>query len=153
MGEAQRAPVWFFVNNSHSEHAHWRGAKNALPSSFSRIAEKRWRAAPPFFQYLLTIELDTLCKNFSPGHQRSGHQVRSKSKTGFWIWGCAVATLDIRLVSNLQRFIRSQIPTTCVSRIFYICHQRSGQFRDLTIISQWAKIQIVPIEWLCVITT
>ena len=32
------------------------GAKNALPSGFSRIAEKRRRAAPPFFQYLLRIE-------------------------------------------------------------------------------------------------
>ena len=42
------------------------GAKNAHPSGFSRIAEKRRRAAPPFFQYLLTIEFDTLCKNFSP---------------------------------------------------------------------------------------
>ena len=42
------------------------GAKNAYPSGFSRIAEKRRRAAPPFFQYLLTIEFDTLCKNFIP---------------------------------------------------------------------------------------
>ena len=42
------------------------GAKNAHPSGFSRIAEKRRRAAPPFFQYMLTIELDTLCKKFQP---------------------------------------------------------------------------------------
>ena len=41
------------------------GAKNALPSGFSWIAEKRRRGAPPFFQYLLAIELDTLCKNLS----------------------------------------------------------------------------------------
>ena len=33
------------------------GAKHALPSGFSQIAEKRRRAALPFFQYLLTIEL------------------------------------------------------------------------------------------------
>ena len=33
-----------------------------------------------------------------------------------------------------------------ISDFFYICDQRSGQFRDLTIISQWAKMQIVPIE-------
>ena len=59
------------------------GAKNAHPSGFSRIAEKRRRAAPLFFQYLLTIEFDTLCKNFSPRSPKAGHQVRSKSKTGF----------------------------------------------------------------------
>ena len=41
------------------------GAKNALPSGFSRVTEKRRRAAPPFFQYLLIIELHTLCKNFN----------------------------------------------------------------------------------------
>ena len=29
---------------------------------------------------------------------------------------------------------------------FDICDPRSGQFRDLAIISQWGKIQIVPIE-------
>ena len=40
------------------------GGKKCPPSGFSRIAEKGRRAAPPFFQYLLTIELDTLCKNF-----------------------------------------------------------------------------------------
>ena len=38
------------------------------------------------------------------------------------------------------------------SLVFITLCQRSGQFRDLTFISQWAKIQIVPIEWLCVRT-
>ena len=42
------------------------GAKYVHASDFSRIAEKRWHAEPSFFQYLLTIELDTLCKNFNP---------------------------------------------------------------------------------------
>ena len=29
--------------------------------------------------------------------------------------------------------------TKCMSRIFDICDLRSGHFRDLSIISQWAK--------------
>ena len=59
------------------------GAKNAHPSGFSRIAEKRRRAAPPLFQYLLKFNLTPCVKTSAPGHQRSGHQVRSKSKTDF----------------------------------------------------------------------
>ena len=44
-----------------------RGGGKICPSlSFSRIAEKRRRATPPFFQYLLAIKLDTLCKKFQP---------------------------------------------------------------------------------------
>ena len=66
------------------------GAKNAHPSGFSRIAEKRRRAAPPFFQYLLTIGFNTLCKNFSP---RSPGQV--KVKNGF---------LTLRLRSGHTRY-------------------------------------------------
>ena len=47
-----------------------------------------------------------------------------------------MATLVIRLVSNLQRFIRSWITTTCIYRIFDICDQKLGKFRDLTIHGQ-----------------
>ena len=129
--------------------------KNAHLSGFSRIAEKRWRTAPAFFQYLLTIEFDTLCKNFSPRSPqvkvRSPGQV--KVKNGF---------LTLRLRSGHTRYPIGFKPSAFHKVIdtynlhisdFYICHQRSGQFRDLTIISQWAKIQFVPIEWLCVRTT
>ena len=59
------------------------GAKNAHPSGFSRIAEKRRRAAPPFFQFLLTIELDTLCKNFSPRSPKVRSPGQVKVKNGF----------------------------------------------------------------------
>ena len=77
----------FFWNNSLTRALEG-GGGNALPSGFSRIAEKRRRAAPPFFQCLLRIKLDTLCKNFnSRSPNSSGHQVRSNSKTGFWLWG------------------------------------------------------------------
>ena len=59
------------------------GAKNSLPSGFSRIAEKRRRAAPPFFQYLLTIELDTLCQNFNPRSPKVRSPGQVKIKNGF----------------------------------------------------------------------
>ena len=60
-----------------------RGAKNALPSGFSRIAKKRRRAAPPFFQYLLTIEFYTLCKNFNPRSPKVRPPGQVEVKNGF----------------------------------------------------------------------
>ena len=129
------------------------GAKNALPSGFSRIAEKQRRAAPPFFQYLLRIELHTLCQNFNPRSPKVRSPGQVKVKNGF---------LNLRLRSGHTRYpigfkpsVFHKITDTYNLYIsdFHICDQRSGQFRDLTIISQWAKIQIVPIEWLCVRTT
>ena len=71
------------------------GAKNALPSGFSRIAEKRRRAAPPFFQYLLRIELDTLCKNFNPRSPKVRSPGQVKVKNGF---------LTLRLRSGHNRY-------------------------------------------------
>ena len=70
-----------FSNNYLTRALEGEGAKNALPSGFSRIAEKRRRAAPPFFQYLLTIELDTLCTNLSSRSPkvRSPGQVKVKN--------------------------------------------------------------------------
>ena len=71
------------------------GAKNAHPSGFLRIAEKRRRAAPPFFQYLLTIEFDTLCKNFSPRSPKVRSPGQVKVKNGF---------LTLRLRSGHTRY-------------------------------------------------
>ena len=117
------------------------GAKNALPSGFSRIGGKRRRAAPPFFfQHLLRIELHTLCKNLNPRAPKVRSPGQVKVKNGF---------LTLRLRSGHTRYpigfkpsVFHKITDTYkfLSRIFDICHQRSGQFRDLTIISQWAKI-------------
>ena len=71
------------------------GAKNALPSGFSRIAEKRRRAAPPFFQYLLRIELHTLCQNFNPRSPKVRSPGQVKVKNGF---------LTLRLRSGHTRY-------------------------------------------------
>ena len=43
---------------------------------------------------------------------------------------------------NFRNMIRSSVPTKCISRIFDIGDLRSGHFRDLPIISQWAKIKL-----------
>ena len=126
------------------------GGKNAHPSGFSRIPEKRRCAAPPFFS---TCSQLNLCKNFNSRSPkvRSPGQVKVKNRF-----------LTLRLRSGHTRYRIGFKPSAfhkvidtynfCISD-FDICHQRSGQFRDLTIISQWAKIQIVPIESLCVRTT
>ena len=71
------------------------GGKNALPSGFSRIAGKRRRAAPPFVQYLLRIELGTLCKNFDPRPPKVRSEGQVKVKNGF---------LTLRLRSGHTRY-------------------------------------------------
>ena len=71
------------------------GGKNGQPSGFSRIAEKRLRAARPFFQYLLTIEFDTLCINFSPRSPKAMSPGQVKVKNGF---------LTLRLRSGHTRY-------------------------------------------------
>ena len=53
---------------------------------------------------------------------------------------------------KLSAFQKIIVTYNLLSRID-ICDLRSDQFRDLPITSQWAKIQIVHIERLCVSTT
>ena len=79
-----------------TQHAHWRGGgKKCPPSGFSQIAEKRRRAAPPFLQNLLRIELDTLCKNFNPRSLKVRSPGQVKVKNGF---------LNLRLRSGHTRY-------------------------------------------------
>ena len=95
------------------------GAKNAHPSGFSRIAGKRRRAAPPFFHYLLTIEFDTLCKNFSPRSPKVRSPGQVKVKNGF---------LTLRLSSGHTRYPIGFKPSAFHKVIdtynLYICHTR-----------------------------
>ena len=71
------------------------GQKMPTPPVFREIAEKRRRAAPPFFQYLLTIEFDTLCENFSPMSPKVRSPGQVKVKNGF---------LTLRLRSGHTRY-------------------------------------------------
>ena len=47
--------------------------------------------------------------------------------------------------SNLVDYVTAWMPLTCISRIFHICNLRSGQCRDLSIMSQWRKNKM-PLE-------
>ena len=71
------------------------GQKMPTPPVFSRIAEKQRRAATPFFQYLLTIEFGTLCRNFSPRSPKVRSPGQVKVKNGF---------LTLRLRSGHTRY-------------------------------------------------
>ena len=128
------------------------GGGNALPSGISRIAEKQRRAWPPFFQYLLRIELDNLCKNFNPRSPKVRSPDQVKVKNGF---------LTLRLRSGHTRCLIGFKPSVFhkmidtynlyISDFWYLWPEvRSISWPHQ---SQWAKIQIVPIEWLCVRTT
>ena len=81
----------------------------------------------------------TFLKILGPGHQRSGHQVRSSNPTSEKNDNRVTATVVERKIWNFHDLVYYQVPTTCISRIFYIGDLRSGQFRDLPIISQWGK--------------
>ena len=84
----------------------------------------------------------TFLKILGPGHQRSGNQVRSSDPTSEKLYNRVTATVVERKVWNFQDLAYYQVPTTCISRIFYIGDLRSGPFRDLPIISQWGKTQM-----------
>ena len=43
---------------------------------------------------------------------------------------------------NFKQLMRSLVRAICSSWIFYIRDLRSGQFRDLPMLSQWAKFQL-----------
>ena len=112
------------------------------PCGFSRITRKRRRAAPPCFHLPYPHLFDNFVKVSILGHARSGHQVRSSDHTLQNLYNRATATLFEGRLRNFLNMIRSSVPTKCISRIFDICDLRSGHFRDLPIISQWAKIKL-----------
>ena len=127
------------------------GAKNAHPFGFSRIAEKRRRAAPPLFQYLLTIEFYTLYKNFNPRSPKVRSPGQVKVKNG---------SLTLRLRNGHTRYLIGFKPSAFHKVIdtynlyISVISVTRGQVNFVTPpLCQWAKIQIVPIEWLCVRTT
>ena len=129
------------------------GQKMPSPPVFSRIAEKRRRAAPPFFQYLLRIELHTLCQNFNSRSPKVRSPGQVKVKNGF---------LTLRLRSGHTRYPIGFKPSVFhkmtdtynlyISDFWYL----RPEVRSISWPHHYksmAKIQIVPIEWLCVRTT
>ena len=109
------------------------------PCGFSRIARKRRRAAPPGFYLPYSPSFwQLLWKSLV----MQGHQVRSSDHTLQKLYNRAPATVFEGQLWNVRNMIRSYLPTKCISRIFYICGLESGHFRNLPIISQWAKIKL-----------
>ena len=110
------------------------------PCGFSRIARKRRRAAPPGFHLPYPPSFCQLFVKVSIlGHARSGHQVRSSDHTLQKLYNRAPATVFEGNLWTFRNMMRSSVPTKCISQIFDIGDLRSGHFRDLPIISQWAK--------------
>ena len=100
------------------------------------------RSAAGFSPTLSPIFLTTFVKVLILGHARSGHQVRSSDHTLQKLYNRAPATVFEGKLWNFRNMIRSSVPAKCISWIFYIGDLRSGYFRDLPIISQWAKIKL-----------
>ena len=113
------------------------------PCGFSRIARKTAaRSAAGFSPTLSPIFLATFVKVSILGHARSGHQVRSSNHTLQKLYNRPPATVFEGKLWNFRNMIRSSVPTKCISRILDIGDLMSGHFRDLPIMSQWAKIKL-----------
>ena len=82
-----------------------------------------------------------IVKTSAQYYSTSGHQARSSDLMFKNIHTCVPATLREGSISNSQRLIRVIIHTKFASRIFNIRDLRSGQFCNLTVISQWEKFQ------------
>ena len=121
---------------------------------FGRVHDLYWcsetwklliRSTPNFpekctvFQIFLHIYSVHFLKILTPGHLRSGHGIRSSDPTSEKVAGRATATVVERKLCYFQGLVYLLVPTTSISRIFYIGDLRSGQFRDLPIISKWEK--------------
>ena len=118
------------------------GCLNTPLRFFTDSKKTAARSATGFSPTLSPIFLATFVKVSILGHARSGHQVRSSDHTLQALYNRASATVFEGKLWNFRNMIRSSIPTKCISRIFYIGDLRSGHFRDLPIISQWAKIKL-----------
>ena len=98
------------------------------------------RSAAGFSPTLSPIFLATFVKVSILGHARSDHQDRSSDHTLQKLYNRVPATVFEGKLWNFRNMIRSWVPTKCISRIFDIGDLRSGHFRNLPIISQWAKL-------------
>ena len=119
-----------------------------LPSfftcGFSRMTKKNGSAQRRrVFTYLIPHLFGNFCESFDPGSckvrvTRSGSSDHTLQK----LYKRAPATVFEGKLWNFRNTIRSSVPAKCVSPIFYIGDLKSGHFRDLPIISEWAKIKL-----------
>ena len=81
-------------------------------------------------------------KFLTPGHFRSGHQVTLTDLASKKVCNRVLPAVFVTEVSNLVDYMTAWVPLTCISWILYICDLRSGQRRDLSIISEWRKTKM-----------
>ena len=118
------------------------GCLNTPLRFFADSKKTAARSAAGFSPTLSPILFATFVKVSILGHARSGHQVRSSDHTLQKFYNRARATVFEGKLWNFRNMIRSSVPTKRISWIFDIGDLRSGHFRDLPIISQWAKIKL-----------
>ena len=73
------------------------------------------------------------------GFSRSGHQVTSSDLTSEKLRMFVISTQNAQSPCNCKQLISVPVSMKCISRNFDIHDPRSGQFCDLSIISQWGK--------------
>ena len=108
--QLSKFPIWFESKKRWVEH---KSERNQTWYSF------------PLINFTFVVKL--LCR----GHIRSGHQVESRDLTSKKVYARATATVLNRIFSSFQNLIRPLVPTTCISRIFYIS-MTWGQVKFLT---------------------
>ena len=111
------------------------------PSTCWGLFEHPPRSAAGFSPTLSPIVLATFVQVSILGHARSGHQIRSSDHTLQKLYNRATATVFEGRLWNILNMIGSSVPKN-VYHGFLMCDLRSGHFRHLPIISQWAKIEL-----------
>ena len=113
--------------------------QNPPPSGFSCAIAKRLEKAGWNFLTFKGHSLPTFCEIFGTmAGQASWPSFRK-------VCNHAMATVHVGSVWNLQDYMRSSVPIKCASRNLYTGNRRSGQFRDLSILSLWGNIKILPV--------
>ena len=111
----------------------------ALPLRFFPDCQKTAAQRRRFGHTLSYIFSAYVVEIVDPGHARSGHHVTSSDLTSQKVWMLVKATPTEWLPWNFQRLISVPVSMKDISRNFYIGDLRSGQFCDLSIVSQWEK--------------
>ena len=83
-----------------------------------------------FLTLSLAGQLTLLQKSSQPRHGYSSRRIEASS---VHVW-------------NLQNCLWSTVPIKCLSQNLYLVDLRSGQYRDLPIISLWENMEIFPVS-------
>ena len=121
------------------------GASEA-PSGFSCVIAKRLKISELELSDFQRTLLPTFCDFFwtksvqgrSPGHV-SWHSFKK-------VINHAIGTVHVGSIRNLQDCVRSSVPIKWMSTNFNSGEPRSGHSRDLSIISLWGNMKMLPVS-------